>query len=90
VLMALARSDCSRPTSVSGSAPAVGVESNVSWSCRQNAQPKPECHHGAMCAARREAGVAGFDCGAGCGTSIGVTPPAWWSRPYLIVNAREF
>ena len=34
--------------------PAVGVESNVSWSCSQNAQPRPECHHGAMCAARRE------------------------------------
>ncbi len=45
--------------------------------------PSSNATNGAIRATRREAGVNGFDCGAG-GTSTGVTPPPWWVRPYPV------
>jgi hypothetical protein len=48
--------------------------------------PSLNATNGASCATRREAGVPGFDCGAGL-VVLGVTPPARWLRSYLIERA---
>jgi len=44
-----------------------GKRTSVScgWPCGQNAHPSPDATDGATSATRREAGVTGFDCGAG-------------------------
>jgi hypothetical protein len=46
--------------------------------------PSPDATDGALRVTRREAWVIGFDCGAGAGPPVGVTPPARTLRPYLI------
>ena len=65
-------------------APAIGVQSNTSWPCGQDSHPKPECHRRRKCAARREAGVTGVDCGAGDLLERPAIPPTRWARPSLI------
>jgi hypothetical protein len=46
--------------------------------------PNRNATDGATCATRREAGVTGFDCGAGAVPLKGDIPPARWFRPHLI------
>jgi hypothetical protein len=59
----------------------------MSWPRGQDSRLRSECHRRRYL--RHEAGGVGYwFCLRGrCGAPTGVTPPAWWSRPYLL-NAR--
>jgi len=66
-------------------APAIGVQSNMSWPCGQDSQPKPECRQRRV---RHEAWGAGSLVLTAGPAPTGVIPPARWSRPYLIHRAK--
>jgi hypothetical protein len=67
---------------------AIGVQSNASWPCGQDFQPKPECHQRRYAPRGERLGLLVLTAGP-ARTSTGVTPPDRWPRPNVSERSRS-